>query len=194
MHLLVAESRVVLPSFHTHYPTVSRSAHIVGHLPVLSWDFIRCRPWGDHEGLDIGLITHSSNGAGVTHRMYSLWACWTGRYPGHAVLPYQRGWFCYKLERGGFFLQLVFLGSQLSCLIPDLSSSMGGVSLRGLLALLASLTVLTTLAAADAVSDLQTKGRPNVNAQLAKSKNCTSAKALVRKEWYVVFQTNNNGQ
>lgn len=40
-------------------------------------------------------------------------------------------------------------------------------------------------AAADAVGDLQTKGRAAVDAQLAKSKTCTKEKLQVRKEWYV---------
>lgn len=57
------------------------------------------------------------------------------------------------------------------------------VTVKGLLALLASLTLLTTLCAADAVTDLQTKGRPSIDAQLAKAKNCTKDKVLVRKEW-----------
>ena len=67
---------------------------------------------------------------------------------------------------------------------------MGAVTVKGLLALLASLALLTTLCAADAVTDLQTKGRAAIDAQMAKSKNCTKAKALVRKEWYVRFFMN----
>ncbi|KAH7125506.1 hypothetical protein B0J11DRAFT_308009 [Dendryphion nanum] len=59
----------------------------------------------------------------------------------------------------------------------------GGVSLRGLYALLVSLSLLSALCAADAVSDLQTKGRPALDAQLAKSKTCTKDKLQVRREW-----------
>ncbi|KAG9230340.1 hypothetical protein BJ875DRAFT_158608 [Amylocarpus encephaloides] len=36
---------------------------------------------------------------------------------------------------------------------------------------------------ADALGDLQTKGRPAISAQLAKSTTCTAAKLQVRKEW-----------
>jgi tyrosinase len=36
---------------------------------------------------------------------------------------------------------------------------------------------------ADAVGDLQTKGRAALDAQLAKSTTCTSGKLMVRKEW-----------
>ncbi|KAF4622688.1 hypothetical protein G7Y89_g14338 [Cudoniella acicularis] len=36
---------------------------------------------------------------------------------------------------------------------------------------------------ADALGDLQAKGRPAINAQLAKSTTCTAAKLQVRKEW-----------
>jgi tyrosinase len=39
-------------------------------------------------------------------------------------------------------------------------------------------------ATADAVSDLQDKGRAAINAQLAKSTTCTKDKLLVRQEWY----------
>lgn len=61
----------------------------------------------------------------------------------------------------------------------------GGNSLRGLYALLVSLSVLTALCAADAVGDLQTKGRAAVDAQVAKGTTCTKDKLRVRKEWYV---------
>jgi tyrosinase len=59
----------------------------------------------------------------------------------------------------------------------------GGISLRGLYALLVSVSFLTALCAADAVSDLQTKGRAAIDAQLAKSTTCTKDKLQVRKEW-----------
>ncbi|KAF2653232.1 Di-copper centre-containing protein [Lophiostoma macrostomum CBS 122681] len=56
-------------------------------------------------------------------------------------------------------------------------------SLRGLLALLVTLSLWTTICAADAVTDLQTKGRAQVDAQLAKSTTCTKDKLQVRREW-----------
>lgn len=59
----------------------------------------------------------------------------------------------------------------------------GGITLRGLYALLVSLSVLSALCAADAVSDLQQKGRAAVDAQIAKSTTCTKDKLQVRKEW-----------
>lgn len=62
-------------------------------------------------------------------------------------------------------------------------------SLRKLLSLLVTVSLLSTLCAADAVSDLQTKGRTQVNAQLAKSTTCTKDKLQVRKEWYEPFST-----
>jgi tyrosinase len=40
-------------------------------------------------------------------------------------------------------------------------------------------------ASADAVGDLQTKGRAQWDGQLAKSITCTKAKLRVRKEWHV---------
>ncbi|KAB5559646.1 hypothetical protein GE09DRAFT_1285613 [Coniochaeta sp. 2T2.1] len=42
---------------------------------------------------------------------------------------------------------------------------------------------LVGLASGDAVLDLQNKGRPNLDAQLAKSKTCTKDKLSVRREW-----------
>ena len=35
----------------------------------------------------------------------------------------------------------------------------------------------------DAVKDLQDKGRPSIDAAIAKSKTCTKEKLQVRKEW-----------
>jgi len=43
--------------------------------------------------------------------------------------------------------------------------------------------LLTGLVAGDAVQDLEKKGRPSIDAQLAKSKTCTKANLNVRKEW-----------
>jgi tyrosinase len=60
---------------------------------------------------------------------------------------------------------------------------------RGSLASLALLAVpwlllsLVGLASGDTVLDLQNKGRPNLDAQLAKSKTCTKDKLSVRREW-----------
>jgi tyrosinase len=61
----------------------------------------------------------------------------------------------------------------------------GRVSLRALYALLVSLSLLSVLCTADAVSDLATKGRPAIDAAIAKSTTCTKAKLQVRREWYV---------
>jgi hypothetical protein len=58
-------------------------------------------------------------------------------------------------------------------------------SLRAFYALFISMSLLSVLCAADAVSDLATKGRPAVDAALAKSTTCTKAKLQVRREWYV---------
>ncbi|KAH8887627.1 Di-copper centre-containing protein [Thozetella sp. PMI_491] len=43
--------------------------------------------------------------------------------------------------------------------------------------------LLSSLVSADVVLDLQKKGRPNVDAQLAKSTTCTKEKLQVRQEW-----------
>ncbi|CAO2651591.1 Nn.00g041610.m01.CDS01 [Neocucurbitaria sp. VM-36] len=59
----------------------------------------------------------------------------------------------------------------------------GRLSLRALYALLASASLLSILCAADAVGDLQTKGRAAVDAAIAKSTTCTKDKLRVRKEW-----------
>jgi tyrosinase len=61
----------------------------------------------------------------------------------------------------------------------------GRLSLRAVYALLAFVSLLSTLCAADAVSDLATKGRPAVDAVIAKSTTCTKDKLQVRREWYV---------
>lgn len=61
----------------------------------------------------------------------------------------------------------------------------GNSALRGLCAVLVALGLLTALCAADAVSDLQTKGRAAVDAEIAKSTTCTKDKLQVRREWYV---------
>lgn len=43
--------------------------------------------------------------------------------------------------------------------------------------------LLAGLVSGDAVLDLQNKGRPSVDAQIAKSKTCTKANLQVRREW-----------
>lgn len=58
-------------------------------------------------------------------------------------------------------------------------------SLRALYALLVSVSLLSVLCAADVVGDLQTKGRPAIDAAVAKSTTCTKDKLRVRREWYV---------
>ncbi|KAL2075612.1 hypothetical protein VTL71DRAFT_555 [Oculimacula yallundae] len=58
------------------------------------------------------------------------------------------------------------------------------VFLRSLLCHLGlSLLFLSVYVAADTVGDLQTKGRTQINAQLAKSTTCKAANLKVRKEW-----------
>jgi tyrosinase len=59
----------------------------------------------------------------------------------------------------------------------------GQISLKALYALFASVSLLSVLCAADAVSDLAAKGRPNIDAAIAKSTTCTKDKLRVRKEW-----------
>jgi tyrosinase len=61
------------------------------------------------------------------------------------------------------------------------------ITLRGLYALFVSISFLSALCAADAVGDLQTKGRAALDAQLAKSKTCTKEKLQVRREWSVKY-------
>lgn len=63
----------------------------------------------------------------------------------------------------------------------------GSIGLKGLCALLISLSYLSASAAADAVGDLQTKGRTAVDAAIAKSTTCTKSQVKVRKEWYVSY-------
>jgi tyrosinase len=60
-----------------------------------------------------------------------------------------------------------------------------GSTLRGLYALLTVVWLLSVLVSADAVGDLQTKGRAAVDAAIAKSTTCTKDKVKVRREWYV---------
>jgi tyrosinase len=55
--------------------------------------------------------------------------------------------------------------------------------------LLTSVLCLFGEASADALGDLQTKGRTAINTQLAKSTTCTAAKLQVRKEWYASSQS-----
>ena len=45
------------------------------------------------------------------------------------------------------------------------------------------LLLLSASVSGDVVGDLQTKGRTQINAQLAKSTTCTASKLMVRKEW-----------
>lgn len=54
---------------------------------------------------------------------------------------------------------------------------------RGIVFLVSIVLLLGVQVSADAVSDLQDKGRAAWNAQLAKSKTCTAANLKVRKEW-----------
>jgi tyrosinase len=61
----------------------------------------------------------------------------------------------------------------------------GHFSLRALYVLLALVPLLSVLCAADAVSDLAAKGRPAIDAAIAKSTTCTKANLRVRKEWCV---------
>jgi hypothetical protein len=68
-------------------------------------------------------------------------------------------------------------------LIYHLRSRMAGFSLRALYALLAFLSLLNVLCAADAVGDLQTNGRAAIDAAIAKSTTCTKDKVRVRREW-----------
>jgi hypothetical protein len=58
---------------------------------------------------------------------------------------------------------------------------------RGIVFLASIFLLFNAQVSADAVSDLQDKGRAAWNAQLAKSKTCTAANLKVRKEWYVML-------
>ncbi|KAH6854785.1 hypothetical protein B0I37DRAFT_39569 [Chaetomium sp. MPI-CAGE-AT-0009] len=58
---------------------------------------------------------------------------------------------------------------------------MARLTLAGMLAV--PWLLLAGLASGDAVLDLQNKGRPNIDAQLAKSKTCTKENLQVRREW-----------
>ena len=60
-----------------------------------------------------------------------------------------------------------------------LSLSLG----RRLCLLSSCLLLFSGLVSADSLSDLQTKGRAAINAQLAKSTTCTAANLKVRHEW-----------
>ena len=64
-----------------------------------------------------------------------------------------------------------------------------GSTLRGLYALLVAVSLLAVFVQADAVGDLQTKGRTAIDATLAKGTTCTKANVKVRKEWYVFLET-----
>ncbi|KAE9372312.1 Di-copper centre-containing protein [Stipitochalara longipes BDJ] len=54
---------------------------------------------------------------------------------------------------------------------------------RGVVFLASIFLLFSVQVSADAVSDLQDKGRAAINAELAKSKTCTAANLKVRKEW-----------
>jgi tyrosinase len=58
---------------------------------------------------------------------------------------------------------------------------MARLTLAGMLAV--PWLLLAGLVSGDAVLDLQNKGRPNIDAQLAKSKTCTKENLQVRREW-----------
>jgi tyrosinase len=58
---------------------------------------------------------------------------------------------------------------------------MARLTLVGLLAV--PWLLLLSLVSADAVLDLQNKGRPSIDAQIAKSATCTKDKLKVRREW-----------
>lgn len=60
-------------------------------------------------------------------------------------------------------------------------AAMARLTLFGLLAV--PWLFLLSLVAADATLDLQNKGRPNIDARLAKSTTCTKDKLKVRREW-----------
>jgi tyrosinase len=60
---------------------------------------------------------------------------------------------------------------------------MAGLSVIRAYALLVAISLFSTLCAADAVKDLQDKGRAAVDAVVAKSTTCTKDKLRVRKEW-----------
>lgn len=62
---------------------------------------------------------------------------------------------------------------------------MARLTLARLLLAAPGLLSLAGLAAADAVLDLQEKGRPNIDAQIALSETCTQEKLAVRREWCV---------
>jgi hypothetical protein len=75
---------------------------------------------------------------------------------------------------------LVCLLVRVLILPPDMMSLY-----RGIVFLASIFLLFGAHVSADAVSDLQDKGRAAINAELAKSKTCTAAKLKVRKEWYV---------
>ncbi len=52
-----------------------------------------------------------------------------------------------------------------------------------LLELALSWAAIATLVSGDAVMDLVTKGRPQIDDYMATSKTCTKEKLRVRKEW-----------
>lgn len=47
--------------------------------------------------------------------------------------------------------------------------------------------LLVSFVSGDAVGDLLKKGRPSLDALVAKSKTCTKERLEIRREWYVCF-------
>lgn len=91
-----------------------------------------------------------------------------------------------EVYRGGHFYLAQFPNFQpfRVLIVRDLVLSLEMMSLyRGIVFLAPFLLLLSGLVYADPVLDLQNKGRPAWDAQLAKSKTCTAANLKVRKEW-----------
>jgi tyrosinase len=62
---------------------------------------------------------------------------------------------------------------------------MARITLLGLLKAVPWLLLAPDLVSGDAVKDLQDRGRPNLDAAIARSSTCTKEKLQVRREWYV---------
>jgi hypothetical protein len=86
----------------------------------------------------------------------------------------------YRIRLEDIFFNISWY-SQGSSLSPSIMA--GGSTLRGLYTLLVTLSLLSAFCAADAVGDLQTKGRPSIDAALASSTTCTKSNVKVRREW-----------
>lgn len=63
---------------------------------------------------------------------------------------------------------------------------MARITLLGLLKAMPWLLLTPDLVSGDAVKDLQDRGRPNLDAAIARSSTCTKEKLQVRREWYVL--------